>query len=116
MTDKLLLLIDDEDSVREVAQMCLEVMGGYRVLTASSGAEGLKLAAEAHPDGILLDVMMPEMDGPSTFQALQADAATADIPVIFLTAKVQMADAGRLEAVGARHLLAKPFDPTALSG
>ena len=113
---KRLLLVDDEDHIREVAQVSLEAVGGHEVVTASSGLDGLAKAAAEHPDAILLDVMMPELDGPSTYERLQADPATRDIPVIFLTAKVQAADRQRLSELGARAVIAKPFDPMALAG
>jgi len=110
-----ILVIDDDDDIREVAQVTLEVMGGWEVLTARSGQEGLQLARSAKPDGILLDVMMPDMDGPTTLEHLRADPATADIPVIFLTAKVQAMDRKRLQDLPVAGLIAKPFDPLALS-
>jgi len=109
------LVIDDEDDIREVAQLALEAVAGWEVFTASSGAEGLRVAAERLPDAILLDVMMPEMDGPSTFRALQAQPATAGIPVILLTAKVQASDRTRFHDLGVRGVLTKPFDPMELS-
>jgi CheY-like chemotaxis protein len=109
------LIIDDEDDIREVAQASLELMGDWEVTTASSGAEGVRRAAEERPDAILLDVMMPGMDGPATLQALRADPATASIPVVLLTAKVQSAERSSLEGLGAAGVLAKPFDPVALA-
>ncbi|HYW11272.1 MAG TPA: response regulator [Longimicrobium sp.] len=110
-----ILLVDDEDDIREVAQMSLEMTAGWDVVTASSGAEGLRMAAAERPDAILLDVMMPGMDGPATARALKADAATADIPIILLTAKVQAADRRRFDDLGVAGILAKPFDPMALA-
>ncbi|HEX3580630.1 MAG TPA: response regulator, partial [Thermoanaerobaculia bacterium] len=83
--------------------------------TAASGAEALRVAPEVRPDAILLDVMMPEMDGPTTFRHLQSDPATRDIPVIFLTAKVQAADRRRFSELGVRSMIAKPFDPLRLA-
>jgi len=112
---KRVLVIDDEDDIREVAQLSLEAVAGWEVYGASSGGEGLRIAAEQMPDAILLDVMMPEMDGPSTFRALQAQASTAGIPVILLTAKVQASDRSRFEGLGVRGVLTKPFDPMELS-
>ena len=110
-----ILLVDDEDDIREVAQMSLEMTAGWEVLTASSGAEGLRLAAAERPDAILLDVMMPGMDGPATARALKADADTAGIPIILLTAKVQAADRRRFDDLGVAGVLAKPFDPMELA-
>jgi CheY-like chemotaxis protein len=114
MPAKRILVIDDEDDIREVAQLSLEMVGHWDVVTARSGAEGLEKARTEHPDAILLDVMMPDMDGPTTFQQLQADPAIAGIPVIFLTAKVQAADKRRFEAYGTAGVLPKPFDPMTL--
>lgn len=111
-----ILIIDDEDDIREVAKACLEIVGGWEVLTARSGKEGLALAQTARPDAILLDVMMPDLDGPATFQKLQTNQATHDIPVIFLTAKVQSAERRQLGGLGASATIAKPFDPLLLPG
>lgn len=110
------LVIDDEDDIREVAQVSLEALGGWNVLTASSGTQGIERAASEQPDAILLDVMMPGMDGPTTFQRLQAEEATRAIPVIFLTAKVQAADRQRFADLGVAGVIAKPFDPMTLAG
>ena len=112
---KRVLVIDDEDDIREVAQLSLEAVAGWEVYSASSGSEGLRVAAEQQPDAILLDVMMPEMDGPSTFRALQAQESTAGIPVILLTAKVQASDRSRFEGLGVNGVLSKPFDPMELA-
>jgi CheY-like chemotaxis protein len=110
-----ILLVDDEDDIREVAQMSLEMTAGWEVLTASSGADGLRVAAAERPDAILLDVMMPGMDGPATARALKAAPETAEIPIILLTAKVQAADRRRFDDLGVAGILAKPFDPMALA-
>jgi two-component system, OmpR family, alkaline phosphatase synthesis response regulator PhoP len=109
------LIIDDEDDIREVAQASLELMGDWVVITASSGAEGVRTAAAERPDVILLDVMMPGMDGPATLAALRADEATAAIPVVLLTAKAQSSDRSALDRLGAAGVIAKPFDPLGLS-
>jgi len=110
-----ILLVDDEDDIREVAQMSLEMTAGWEVVAASSGAEALRLAAAERPDAILLDVMMPGMDGPATARGLKADAATADIPIVLLTAKVQPADRRRFDDLGVAGILSKPFDPMTLA-
>lgn len=115
MTAKRILVIDDEDDIREVAQLCLEMVGNWEVLTASSGSEGIAKAKASQPDAILLDVMMPDMDGIATFQKLQANTATHHIPVIFLTAKVQSADRRRFAELGVTAMIAKPFDPLNLA-
>jgi CheY-like chemotaxis protein len=109
------LVIDDEDDIREVAQLALEAVARWEAFGAGSGAEGLRLAAEQMPDAILLDVMMPEMDGPSTLRALRAQPATAGIPVVLLTAKVQATDRSRFQDLGVSGVLTKPFDPMQLS-
>ena len=110
-----ILLVDDEDDIREVAQMSLEMTAGWDVVTAASGAEALRRVAEDRPDAILLDVMMPEMDGPATARALKASDDTAAIPIILLTAKVQAADRRRFDDLGVAGVLSKPFDPMELA-
>lgn len=84
-------------------------------MTAACGGEGLVKAETQQPDAILLDVMMPDMDGPTTFHQLQANAATQDIPVVFLTAKVQAAEQRRFAELGVKAVLTKPFDPLTLA-
>jgi CheY-like chemotaxis protein len=110
-----ILVVDDEDDIREVAQLSLEMVGGWQVLAAGSGAEALRRAQEERPDAILLDVMMPGMDGPTTFRSLQSNPATRGIPVILLTAKVQPADRRRFDDLGVAGVLSKPFDPMELA-
>ncbi|HEY0307318.1 MAG TPA: response regulator [Acidobacteriaceae bacterium] len=110
-----ILIIDDEDDIREVAALSLEAVAGWTVFTAPSGLEGIRKAAEEQPDAILLDVMMPEMDGPTTFRNLQADERTSHIPVLLLTAKVQGVDQRRFASLGVKAVLFKPFDPLTLS-
>jgi CheY-like chemotaxis protein len=110
-----ILIIDDEDDIREVAAMSLETVAGWEVMVANSGAQGLTRAAMYKPDAILLDVMMPGMDGPTTFRELQKNPATAKSPVLFLTAKVQATDRARFAGLGIQAVLVKPFDPLALS-
>jgi CheY-like chemotaxis protein len=115
MQPKRILIVDDDDDIREVAALSLETIGGYQVLTAPSGSVGLTIAVAQQPDAILLDVMMPDMDGPTTFQKLQAQPSTAHIPVIFLTAKVQPSERARFAGLGAVAVLPKPFDPLTLA-
>ncbi|MGH9355944.1 MAG: response regulator [Terriglobia bacterium] len=110
-----ILVVDDDDAVREVTQATLEMLSGWRVRTARSGKEGIQLASEDPPDAILLDVMMPDMDGPATLRWLASGPATREIPVLFLTAKVQPADVRRLRQLGAMGVIAKPFDPLQLA-
>jgi CheY-like chemotaxis protein len=110
-----ILIIDDEDDIRQVAALSLETVAGWDVIVASSGAQGLLRAAEHMPDAILLDVMMPGMDGPTTFRELRKNPVTAKIPVLLLTAKVQGADQRRFADLGVEAVLLKPFDPLTLS-
>jgi len=112
---KTLLLIDDDDDIREVAQLSLELGAGWTVLAASSGAEGIETAKANQPDAILLDVMMPNLDGPATLERLRADDATRAIPVVFLTAKARPAERDRLAGLDVSGVLAKPFDPMTLA-
>ena len=109
------LLVDDENDIREVAALSLRAIGGCRVSSASNGPDGIAIARAEHPDAILLDVMMPDLDGPATLQRLQADPQTQAIPVIFLTAKAQSADHRGFSRLGVAGTLIKPFDPMALT-
>jgi CheY-like chemotaxis protein len=115
MSARRILIVDDEDDIREVAQVSLELVGNYEVLTASCGRDGVACARADVPDAILLDVMMPDMDGPATLAELRADPRTRDIPVVFLTAKTQTAERSRLAQLGAAGILTKPFDPLELA-
>lgn len=115
MTNKRILVIDNEEYIREVAQICLETVANWTVITASSGSEGLIKAASEQPDAILLDVMMPGMDGITTFEKLKANQTTENIPVILLTAKVQERDRRRYALLGLRAAIAKPFNPLQLA-
>jgi CheY-like chemotaxis protein len=116
MTKKRVLIVDDEDDIREIVQISLEMVAGWEVSTASSSSAGLAMANANQPDAILLDVMMPCMDGPTTFQKLQSDPAIRHIPVILLTAKLQPSDRKRFTELGVAGVLAKPFDPLKLAG
>jgi len=115
MPTRRILIIDDEDDIREVAALSLESVAGWQVSTASSGAEGMRLAAAELPDAILMDVMMPAMDGPTTFREMQKLPELASIPVILLTAKVQGVDQRRFAGLGVTAILFKPFDPLTLA-
>jgi CheY-like chemotaxis protein len=108
------LMVDDEPHVRRVAELCLARVGLWRVTLAASGSEALSAVERERPDLILLDVMMPGMDGPTTLAALQAHAEMAGIPVIFMTAKVQEHEIERYLALGAAGVICKPFDPLRL--
>ena len=110
-----ILIIDDEDDIREVASLSLETIAGWQISTASSGAEGIEKAQSLQPDAILMDVMMPGMDGPTTFRQMQQIPAIAHIPVLLLTAKVQGVDQRRFAGLGVAAVLFKPFDPMTLA-
>jgi CheY-like chemotaxis protein len=109
------LVIDDEDDIREVAKISLELMAGFKVILAETGQEGINKAEKEQPDAILLDVMLPDMDGIQTFAKLQDNPLTKDIPVIFLTAKTQAADQHRFAKLGIKSMIAKPFKPAYLA-
>lgn len=108
------LLVDDEPDIRRIGQLSLERVGRWQVVLASSGAEALTLAASERPDVILLDVMMPVDDGPTTLARLRQQPSTADIPVVFMTAKVLAPKARRWRELGAAGTIPKPFDPMTL--
>ena len=111
-----ILVVDDAEGIRTYLANLLEVHG-YQVDTAEDGRRALALLeAGAAPDAVLLDVMMPGLDGPSTLSALRSSPRTASIPVVFLTAKAMPAEIERLRGLGAKGVLIKPFDPMALPG
>jgi CheY-like chemotaxis protein len=109
------LIIDDEEDIRRIGRLALARVGGMEVSEAADGAEGLRRAAQDRPDVVLLDLMMPGMDGAATLQNLRADPATSAIPVVFLTAKAQAAEIAKLKGMGALGVLTKPFDPMTLA-
>ena len=108
------MLVDDEDDIRTIGNLSLSRVGGWQTVLASSGAEALEKAALEKPDLILLDVMMPGMDGPTTFGKLRAQEATARTPIIFMTAKIQKQEVARYLELGALGVIGKPFDPMTL--
>lgn len=110
-----ILIIDDEDDIREVAALSLESIAGWEVRAANSGRNGIQAALADKPDAILMDVMMPEMDGPTTFKEMQTIPELGHIPVILLTAKVQGVDQRRFAGLGVAAVLFKPFDPLTLA-
>ena len=105
-------MIDDEADIRRVASLSLARVGKMEVVDANGGLEGVRRAAAEKPDAILLDVMMPGLDGPATLAALRSNPATAEIPVVFL--KAMASEVQRLMSLGAHGVLTKPFDPMAL--
>ena len=107
-------MVDDDSDIRTVARLSLTAVGGFTVEVCGSGLEALEMAPAFGPDLVLLDVMMPGMDGPTTLLRLRELPALAKTPVIFMTAKVQPQEVAQLKASGALDVLAKPFDPMAL--
>jgi two-component system, OmpR family, alkaline phosphatase synthesis response regulator PhoP len=111
-----LLLVDDEDAIRTIARISLERIAGWTVIPVASGQAALEAAEDDGPfDAVLLDVMMPGLDGPTTYQRLRDGPLHPDVPVIFLTAKVAAADREHLRSLGAAGVIAKPFDPMTLA-
>ena len=108
------LLVDDEPHIRRIGELSLKGVGKWIAVLAPSGTDALAIAEREQPDLILLDVMMPGMDGPATLQQLRATESTAKIPVIFMTAKVQKHEVDKYLAAGAIGVIPKPFDPMAL--
>lgn len=110
MLSKRILIIDDEETIQTVVQFGIKMAAGWDVLTAGSGVQGIQTAQVEKPDVILLDVMMPDMDGIATFKALQSHSETAQIPVILLTAKAQTAEKRQFNDLGVSGVITKPFN------
>jgi CheY-like chemotaxis protein len=110
-----IMYVEDEPDIQAIAKLALEAVGGFTVKICSSGQEALDSVAAFSPDLILLDVMMPGMDGPSTLKALRGMPSCANTPVVFMTAKVQPQEVSGYKELGALSVIAKPFDPMALS-
>lgn len=108
------LCIDDDEDILQVAQICLETMANLKVSCCNSGTEGVQRAAEIHPDLILLDVMMPGFDGPSTLKELRKNPQLDTIPIVFMTARVQPSEVVDYLELGAAGVVCKPFDPMTL--
>jgi two-component system OmpR family response regulator len=115
MTMIRILHVDDEPDIREVVDLSLGLDPDFTVRSCGSGKDALAVAAEWQPDFILLDVMMPVMDGPATLVELRENARTADIPVIFMTARAQAREVDRFRSLGAVGVIPKPFDPMTLA-
>lgn len=116
MNKKRVLYVDDELDIREVAEISLQLDPQLEVRTCGGGAEAIEIAGAWVPDLVLLDVMMPGMDGPSTLAKLRGDPQTSSIPVIFITARAHPDDMRQLMALGAAGVIAKPFEPMELAG
>ena len=110
-----ILYVEDEPDIQAVARMALEAVGGFTLQVCSSGEEALQTAVEFAPDLLLLDVMMPGMDGPTTLQELRNLPDLANTPAVFMTAKVQPQEIEQFKSFGALDVIPKPFDPMTLS-
>lgn len=115
MKEKCILLIDDEETIQEVVQLGIEIEAGWKVAIASSGLEGIAVAQAQQPDAILLDVMMPDMDGMATLLQLKNNTKTDSIPVILLTAKTQTADKMQFQNLEVMGVITKPFNSMTLA-
>lgn len=111
---KRVLVVDDEDHVREVVQTCLETLGGWEVLTAKSGLEGLDIVATEQVDAIVLDVQMPGMSGLSFLKQLRSNPLTQTVPVVLLTAHIDLTQPAQLAQLQISRVIVKPFDSTLL--
>ncbi len=110
-----ILFVEDDPDIRMVARMALEALGGLRVRSCASGAEALAALDSSHPDAVLLDVMMPDLDGPATLALLRQHPAGRDLPVIFMTAKAQAHEVRHYRSLGAVGVITKPCDPLTLA-
>lgn len=110
-----ILYIEDDPDIRAIAELALEDVGGFTVRTCESGEAGLLEAPGFAPDLVLLDVMMPGLDGPETLQALRNDQGVRDVPVIFMTARLQESEVDHYLKLGALGVIPKPFDPMTLA-
>ncbi|WP_299488465.1 response regulator [Acaryochloris sp. IP29b_bin.137] len=115
MAEKRILIIDDEQAIQAVASLSLKMEADWQVITANSGAEGITMAGQEQPDAILLDVMMPMLDGIETFKQLQQGPLTRNIPVILLTAKAQAAEQLQFQRLGVAGVITKPFNSLTLA-
>jgi CheY-like chemotaxis protein len=115
MNAKRILFIDDEDDIKTLVRLCLELEADWEMLTASDGFEGISVAETEQPDAILLDAMMPVLNGIQTLEKLRDNPKTKHIPAIFLTAKAQADDRRRFYAAGAKGVINKPFDSLTLA-
>lgn len=115
MQPKRILVVDDEESIQKVVRLSLKMEASWDTITASSGQEGIRQAEIHQPDAILLDVMMPEIDGIATFEALNRNPKTQAIPVILLTAKTRTSEKRLFQNLGVAGVITKPFNPLTLA-
>lgn len=109
-----IMCVEDDADIRAIVQLSLENLGEFNIKICTSGREALIEVEKFSPDLIILDVMMPEMDGPETYRALRALPSMGDVPIIFMTAKVQAKEIEYFKSLGASDVIAKPFDPITL--
>ena len=114
MPGRRILIVEDEDTIRQVAMLSLRKLAGHEVLAVESGAQALAQAEAFMPELIMLDVVMPDMDGPATLQALRERPALATVPAVFLTARTMPREVAHLRSLGAVDVIPKPFDPHGL--
>jgi len=110
-----ILYVEDEPDIQAIAKLALETIGGFALEVCSSGTEAIEKGPQFQPDLILMDVMMPGMDGPTTLMELRKDVSLSNTPVVFMTAKVQPQEIAEFKELGAIEVIAKPFDPMTLS-
>ena len=110
-----ILYVEDDADIRKIVSMSLEMVGDYTVAACGSCADALEMVDDFAPDLLLLDVMMPDVDGPATLRALRKREGTADTPAVFITAKVQAGDMAQYKRLGVFDVIIKPFDPMMLS-
>jgi CheY-like chemotaxis protein len=114
VSETTVLVVDDDENIRELTQLALETVNGWSVMTANGGVAALEMCRVHHPDVVLLDMMMPDMDGLTTFEHLQADERTRDIPVILFTAKGRVGDRQPWDDYAIRGMIPKPYNPMTL--
>jgi DNA-binding response OmpR family regulator len=110
-----IMYVDDEADIRVLVELALQRVGGFAVTLCASGREALELAPRVLPQLVLLDVMMPDMDGPDTLRAMRSLPALSTVPIVFMTAKIQPAEIARFREIGAAEVIPKPFDPLSLA-
>lgn len=115
MATRRILIVDDDADIREATQLCLEITGEWEVLMAGSGPEGIAIARSEHPDAILLDMMLPGMDGLTILQRLRENPKTQQIPIIILTAKAQPHEKQHFRQLKVASVITKPYDPLTIS-
>lgn len=114
-SNKKVLLIDDEEFIGQIVKVCIELLSNWEIITANSGEEGLISVATDRPDVIILDMLMPNMDGFAVLKKLHADPQLADIPVVLLTARGDLTESQKIAQLGVQGAIAKPFHPTKLT-